>query len=207
MFKSPILIVTTLIMLLLASCAPFITTPSPIVIEEPGIPVTGVALVQSVEIQILESQPLQVNAIVRGQLPDAGCTTISSVNQVRNDNVITLTLTTTTDPVALCAQALTPFEQVVALDMSNLTPGHYKVHVNGIEQAFDLPARDVSQFKELLVEDLNARDYESLKGWMDQSFLIAYAPSDLDTQRLMNVAKSVGYVKAHKYDRFTVTEL
>ncbi|HET6824174.1 MAG TPA: hypothetical protein VFH34_16095 [Anaerolineales bacterium] len=178
MFKSPIFIVMALVILFLASCAPIIATPPPIVTEEPGIPVTGVALVQSVEIQILESQPLQVNAIVRGQLPDAGCTTISSVSQVQNDNIITITLTTTTDPVALCAQALTPFEQVVALDMSNLTPGHYKVHVNGIEQAFDLPARDVSQFKELLVEDLNARDYESLKGWMDQSFLIAYWQSE-----------------------------
>jgi hypothetical protein len=65
MFKSPIFIVTTLLMLLLAACAPLTATPSPIVTEEPDIPVTGVALVQSVEIQVLQSQPLQVNAIVR----------------------------------------------------------------------------------------------------------------------------------------------
>ncbi|HEX2219617.1 MAG TPA: hypothetical protein VHG35_12495 [Gemmatimonadales bacterium] len=39
------------------------------------------------------------------------------------------------------------------------------------------------------------------------TLLIAYAPSDLDTQRLMNVARRVGYVKAQKYDRFTVTDL
>ena len=39
------------------------------------------------------------------------------------------------------------------------------------------------------------------------TFLVAYAPSDLDTERLMNVARRVGYVKAQKYDRFTVTEL
>jgi hypothetical protein len=37
--------------------------------------------------------------------------------------------------------------------------------------------------------------------------LIASAPSDLDTQRLMNVARRVGYVKAQKYDLFTVTDL
>jgi uncharacterized protein YgiM (DUF1202 family) len=168
----------TLLFLLLASCAPLVATPSPVVTEEPGIPVTGVALVESVEIQVLQLQPLQLNAIVRGQLPNASCTTISSVNQVRNGNIITVTLTTTTDPVALCAQALTPFEQVVALNVSNLTPGPYEVNVNGVEQSFDLPARDVSQFKQLLVDDLNARDYESLKGWMDQSFLIAYWQSE-----------------------------
>jgi hypothetical protein len=40
-----------------------------------------------------------------------------------------------------------------------------------------------------------------------QTFLIAYAPSDLDTERLMNVARRTGYVKAHKYDRFSLTEL
>ena len=40
-----------------------------------------------------------------------------------------------------------------------------------------------------------------------QVFLIAYAPSDLDTQRLMNVARRVGYANAVKYDRFTVTSL
>ena len=178
MFKSPNFIITTLVMLLLVSCAPLTATPSPILTEEPGIPVTGAALVQSMEVQVLQSQLLQVNAILRGQLPDSGCTTISSVNQVRSGNTITLTLTTTTDPVALCGQALTPFEQVVALDVSNLTPGEYKVNVNGIEQSFNVPTRDVSQFKQMLVEAVNARDYEHLKGWMDQSFMIAYWQSE-----------------------------
>jgi hypothetical protein len=39
------------------------------------------------------------------------------------------------------------------------------------------------------------------------AFLIAYAPSDLDAQRLMNVARRQGYVRAQKYDRFSFTEL
>jgi hypothetical protein len=39
------------------------------------------------------------------------------------------------------------------------------------------------------------------------TFLLAYAPSDLDTRRLMNVARKVGYHEAHKYDRFTITTL
>jgi hypothetical protein len=39
------------------------------------------------------------------------------------------------------------------------------------------------------------------------TFLVAYAPSDLDTERLMNVARRIGFVRAQKYDRFTVTEL
>lgn len=39
------------------------------------------------------------------------------------------------------------------------------------------------------------------------TFLLAYAPSDLDTERLMNVARRVGYDRAHKYDRFTIATL
>jgi hypothetical protein len=39
------------------------------------------------------------------------------------------------------------------------------------------------------------------------TFLLAYAPSDLDTERLMNVARKAGYRTAHKYDRFTIARL
>ena len=39
------------------------------------------------------------------------------------------------------------------------------------------------------------------------AFLLVYAPSDLETQRLLNVARRVGYSQAHKYDRFTITKL
>ncbi len=40
-----------------------------------------------------------------------------------------------------------------------------------------------------------------------QVFLLAYAPSDLDAERLMNVARRHGYLRAQKYDRFSFTEL
>jgi hypothetical protein len=40
-----------------------------------------------------------------------------------------------------------------------------------------------------------------------QTFLIAYAPSELDAERLMNVARREGYLRAQKYDRFSFTEL
>ena len=38
-------------------------------------------------------------------------------------------------------------------------------------------------------------------------FLLAYAPSDLETRRLMNVIRRAGFVDAVKYDRFTMTRL
>ena len=40
-----------------------------------------------------------------------------------------------------------------------------------------------------------------------EAFLLAYAPSDLETRRVMNVARRMGYTAAHKYDRFTIAKL
>lgn len=176
MFRTQFFVFIILIAVFLASCAPEAVTPipPPTMTEEPAIPVTGVAVVQGVEIQILGSQPLQVNVIVRGQLPDGGCTTISAVNQVRDGNTFKITLATTTDPLAICAQALTPFEEVVPLDVSTLPPATYFVNANGIEQSFDLVPQDVSQFKQVLVDGLNARNYDLLKILMDQSLTIGY---------------------------------
>ena len=182
MLKSPIFMIATVITLLLGACAPTLAspspaTPSPIVTEE--IPVTSAAVVESIEIQILESFPVQVNAVLRGQLPDAGCTTIASVDQARVGNTITLTLNTTTDPLALCEPALTPFEHVVALEVRDLPAGDYTVSVAGIEESFNLPSQeaptqDISQFNQILVDALNARDYEQLKSLMGDPFVIAY---------------------------------
>jgi hypothetical protein len=39
------------------------------------------------------------------------------------------------------------------------------------------------------------------------TFLAAYSPSDLDTKRVMNVARRFRYELAQKYDRFAITEL
>ena len=182
MLKSAIFTVAIVIALLLGACAPAMATPSPatpspVLTEE--IPVTSVAVVKSIEIQILESMPVQVNAVLRGDLPDAGCTTIRSVDQVREDNTIKLTVTTTTDPLALCEPAPTPFEHIVALDVRNLPAGEYTVSVDGIQESFNLPAQqvpveDVSQFNQILVDALNARDYEQLKSLMGDPFVIAY---------------------------------
>lgn len=129
----------------LAACGPMAgtptATPSPIVTEEPSF--GSVAIVKSIEILLLESFPLQVHAVVRGDLPDAGCTTIASVEQVRQGNTFTLTLVTTTDPLALCAQALTPFEEVVPLDVHGLPAGIYTVEAGGVTETFEFTVDNI----------------------------------------------------------------
>jgi hypothetical protein len=134
MFRSKILRLAALAMIF-AACAPVTATPSPIVTEVPTQ--ASAAVVKSIEILLLESFPLQVHAVLRGDLPDAGCTTIASVDQVREGNTFRLTLITTTDPLALCAPALTPFEEVVPLDVHGLPAGTYTVQANGVQQTFE----------------------------------------------------------------------
>src|SRR5829696_3985305 len=130
MFRSQFLVIVVLLAILATACAPIMATPSPILTEVPTA--VSVATVRTIDILLLESFPLQVNAMIRGDLPDAGCTKIASVNQVREGNTFRLTLVTTTDPLAMCAQVLTPFEQVVSLDVLDLPAGTYTVEAGGV---------------------------------------------------------------------------
>ena len=180
MLKSRFLVLATIFALCLAACAPEMTAPpaptnpAPVVTVEPIVPVTGRAMVQSVDVQIMQNPLLQVNAIARGQLPDSGCTAISGASQMQDGNTIKLNLTTITDLSQICAQSLTPFEYAIALDVNSLPSGKYLVNVNGIQQSFELLPRDLMTFRLNLVQALNARNYELLKVMMGDSFLIGY---------------------------------
>lgn len=100
-------------------------------------PLGILARVERVEISVLESFPVRVQAIARGNHPD-GCTHIADVSQVRDGNRITVTLTTSRPPDALCTMMLVPFEQVIDLNVQGLRKGDYKVAINGVEAAFTL---------------------------------------------------------------------
>lgn len=101
-------------------------------------PIPGLAPVQTVELRILESFPVQVHAVARGELPDP-CTSIASVSQARRGFDIEVRLTTTRPRDLACIQVLAPFEEIVALDVLGLPAGRYRVEVNGVEASFVLP--------------------------------------------------------------------
>lgn len=66
MFRTPILICMTLLTLLVAACAPIASPPTPFLptpAPTNAPPMLGWAIVQSVDVQILENSSLQVNAI------------------------------------------------------------------------------------------------------------------------------------------------
>lgn len=109
--------------------------------EEPpaGAAEDALAVVESVDVMILESFPVQVNVVVTGYLPD-GCTTIDQVTTVQNGNEFVVTITTQRPADAMCTLALVPYEETVALEVADLPAGQYTVTVNGVSGSFTLDA-------------------------------------------------------------------
>jgi inhibitor of cysteine peptidase len=125
--------------LALASCAgvPGASTSTPAADDQEGRMITGTARVEEIEIMILESFPVQVHVVVRGNLPD-GCTTIDRIEQERRDSAFQITIATVRPADRMCTQALVPFEEVVSLDVVGLKAGTYTVNVNGMQDTFNL---------------------------------------------------------------------
>jgi hypothetical protein len=97
----------------------------------------GQADVMSVEIQMLGTQPIPVQAVVRGTLPDA-CTKLGSVKQEVRGATFILTFTTRRPIDEICVQGLTPFEATVPLAVEGQLAGIYTVMANGVTSSFQL---------------------------------------------------------------------
>jgi inhibitor of cysteine peptidase len=98
----------------------------------------GRATVESIEILIAASFPVQVFAVLRGYLGD-GCTKISGVT-ARGPlaNRFHIEITTERPAGALCTLALVPFEHNVPLDVHGLPKGDYEAIAGGIGASFTL---------------------------------------------------------------------
>ncbi len=98
--------------------------------------ITTEAMVEDIEIRLLESFPIQVHVVARGNLPD-GCTEIAEVTEEREGNTFRVTITTSRPADKMCAQMLVPFEEVIRLDVVGLSAGMYTVDVNGVSDTFE----------------------------------------------------------------------
>ncbi|HEY53013.1 MAG TPA: hypothetical protein G4N94_06115 [Caldilineae bacterium] len=126
-------------LLTLAGCVAPNETPTAAADLLPGSAdvITGVATVEEIEINLLESFPVQVQVLVRGVLPDS-CTTIGETNIERTDNTFHVTVTTVRPAVAECEDVELAFEQTIALDAKGLPAGTYDVDVNSLKSSFEL---------------------------------------------------------------------
>jgi inhibitor of cysteine peptidase len=96
--------------------------------------ITGVLHVDSVDVLVLESFPVQITALVRGSLSD-GCTEIVAITQSRSGNTVNVTIATSRPRDAFCTQLVRPVEESVRLTGA-FPPGDYVVEVNGVAKPF-----------------------------------------------------------------------
>ncbi len=115
-------------------------TPAPQAVD--GEIVHGTPEVQSIDVLIMESFPVQASALVRGTLAD-GCTTVDQVSTVREENLFRITITSARPADAVCTMALVPFEESVSLDVYGLPAGTYTVEANGVTQTFTLDVDNI----------------------------------------------------------------
>lgn len=100
-------------------------------------PVRGQARIDSVDVLLLESFPVQVNVIAGGNLPDA-CTFIDEIITQQSGDTFRVAVTTIRQPDVMCAQVVTPFEETITLEVEGLPAGTYEVSVNGVTESFTL---------------------------------------------------------------------
>lgn len=101
------------------------------------------AAVESLDVILLESFPVQAQAIVSGTLPD-GCSELHEISVEQQGLRFNLILTTRhlIGDVA-CTEALVPFEETVDLDIRGLEAGTYTVVAQDKQATFTLDVNNV----------------------------------------------------------------
>jgi inhibitor of cysteine peptidase len=100
--------------------------------------------VESVEVRVLESFPVQVQAVARGTLPD-GCAGVGEESVTRAGDVFEVTLPAGPSELAVCSAEPASFEAAIPLDVQGLEAGTYTVDVNGVTATFELAVDNVAQ--------------------------------------------------------------
>lgn len=91
----------------------------------------GEAFIDSSEVLILESYPVQINLVLTGNLPTPCHQLRIAVNQPDEANRILVEVYSVADPEQVCIQILQPFETTYSL--GSFPSGSYTVLVNGEE--------------------------------------------------------------------------
>jgi inhibitor of cysteine peptidase len=89
--------------------------------------------IESVEVQIAESFPVQIFVVVSGYVPDP-CWEVQEPVIEQSDQRFEIEIVAERDPDEMCAQVIEPYEESIGL--GTVEPGDYVVSVNGVEQSF-----------------------------------------------------------------------
>jgi hypothetical protein len=122
-------ILTLLAVLLLSACTIVDNTPRP---AQPP----GVLLIERIEVEVRESDPVQVVAVVQGWLGD-GCTTIGPITQERDGAVIQVTLGAVHSGAEVCTAIAPAVNEQIVLE-GDFPPGEYLLEIQGEQISFSV---------------------------------------------------------------------
>lgn len=120
---------------------PTATAPAPA--QEPDDQITGQATIDSLQLSVSDSFPVEVQAYISGDLSD-GCTNVAGEDVAREGQTLRIRVITTRDTEAMCTQALVPFERTVNLDTRGLAAGTYTVTAGDLSETFTLAADNLA---------------------------------------------------------------
>ena len=118
---------------------PTVSSPDPDILD----PISENVYVNNMQINIMESFPLQVNVTVSGNLPD-GCTSIVKSTAIfDNKNTFEIHFYTDRPKDLMCTQALVPFEETIPLEVYGLPAGKYTVNVYQLSDTFEFQTDNI----------------------------------------------------------------
>ncbi|MEX2143773.1 MAG: hypothetical protein WD740_04205 [Anaerolineales bacterium] len=120
----------TLLILLLTVAASLTGCAAPDA-TSPSEPMGGAVFIDSADLLIMESYPVQISLHIVGNLPTPCHEFWVSVGQPDDKNRIDATAWSESDPAAICAQVLQPFEENVSIPIAGQEDGTYSVWLNG----------------------------------------------------------------------------
>ncbi len=99
------------------------------------------APVESMNIMMLESFPLQINVLINGYLPNP-CYQITRIEKNQEGNTFYIKVFMKHNGL-ICIQTIKPYEETVALDVYGLIAGTYQIDVNGVTDSFFLDVDNI----------------------------------------------------------------
>lgn len=106
--------------------------------EDMGVlpPNASLHLIETVDVVVMESFPMQVALNVTGYIPD-GCAAPTEIMQARDGNRVMVRVFRTLPPDVICAAMAAMYQETIPLE-GGFTPGTYQFDVNGIIVEIDL---------------------------------------------------------------------
>lgn len=120
-------IVSLIFLLALSACTLVNTNPRP-------APPPAELSIESIEVLVLESDPVQVVAHVQGWLGD-GCTTLAPITQTRSGSVIEVTLNAVHSGAEVCTAIAPVVDERIMLE-GLFPPGEYTLEILGDRISF-----------------------------------------------------------------------